>query len=188
MDDLCMSGRTGAVTFLWMWAVMMIPMMLPSLVPALRRYRAATGAAIAGFAYFAVWTAVGLAVYPLDMALSSIEMRVPVVAGIVMVIAGAWQFTAWKARRLACCHAAHDARQAAPSTPWRDGLRLGIHCVACCGNLMAGLLAMGMMNVSAMVAVTVAITTERFVPRAARVIGVAAVAAGLLMIGQAASA
>jgi len=53
---------------------------------------------------------------------------------------------------------------------------------------MAGLLAMGMMNVSAMVAVTVAITTERFVPRAARVIGVAAVAAGLLMIGQAASA
>ena len=121
MDDLCLSGRTGAVTFLWMWAVMMIPMMLPSLVPALRRYRAATDAAIAGFAYFAVWTAVGLAVYPLDMALSSIEMRVPVVAGIVMVIAGAWQFTAWKARRLACCHAAHDARQAAPSTPWRDG-------------------------------------------------------------------
>jgi len=111
----------------------------PSLVPALRRYRAATDAAIAGFAYFAVWTAVGLAVYPLDVALSSIEMRVPVVAGIVMVIAGAWQFTAWKARRLACCHAAHDARQAAPSTPWRDGLRLGIHCVACCGNLMAGL-------------------------------------------------
>ena len=46
----------------------------------------------------------------------------------------------------------------------------------------------GMMNVSAMVAVTVAITTERFVPRAARVMGVAAVAAGLLMIGQAASA
>src|SRR5262250_9878 len=35
--------RGAAVTFLTMWVVMMVAMMLPSLVPMLRRYRQAVG-------------------------------------------------------------------------------------------------------------------------------------------------
>jgi len=89
MDDICMTGRTGmqaAAMFIGMWAVMMIPMMLPSLVPALRQLRTASAAAIAGLAYFVVWTAVGLAVYPVDTALSGIAMRAPIVAGMAIVL------------------------------------------------------------------------------------------------------
>ncbi|HZX96599.1 MAG TPA: DUF2182 domain-containing protein, partial [Myxococcales bacterium] len=64
-----MPGQTwtpAAVTFLGMWTVMMIAMMLPSLVPMLRRYREATAeadparlgvlTAIVGAGYFFLWT------------------------------------------------------------------------------------------------------------------------------------
>lgn len=185
MDDMCMTGRTGtqaAAMFLAMWAVMMIPMMLPSLVPALRHLRTASAAAIAGLSYFAVWTAVGLAVYFLDTALSGIAMRAPVVAGIAVMLGGMLQFTAWKARRLACGQAFHAS--ANPSA-WRHGLRLGVDCVASCGNLMAVLLVVGIMNLVAMALVTVAITVERRVPASARAIGAAVVTVGALMIVQA---
>jgi len=185
MDDMCMTGRTGtqaAAMFIGMWAVMMIPMMLPSLVPALRQLRTASAAAIAGLAYFVVWTAVGLAVYPVDTALSGIAMRAPIVAGMAIVLAGMLQFTAWKARRLACGQALQSS---ANPLAWRHGLRLGVDCVASCGNLMAVLIVVGMMNLVAMALVTVAITVERRMPASARIIGAVVVAAGALMIVQA---
>ena len=185
MDDMCMTGRTGtqdAALFLGMWAGMMIPMTLPSLVPALRCLRTASAGAIAGLAYFVVWTALGFAVYPLDVAWSWIAMRAPIVAGMAVVLAGMLQFTDWKARRLACGRALHAS--ANPSA-WRHGLRLGVDCVASCGNLMAVLLVVGMMNLVAMALVTIAITVERRVPTSARPIGTVVVAAGALMILQA---
>src|SRR5262249_18958411 len=56
----------AAASFLGMWVVMMVAMMLPSLVPMLYRYREAVGrvsdsrldrlTALVGFAYFFVWT------------------------------------------------------------------------------------------------------------------------------------
>src|SRR5258706_73528 len=71
-----MPGQTwagAAASFLGMWAVMMVAMMLPSLVPMLWRYRQAvarTGetrlgrlTAIVGLGYFAVWTMVGMGTF-----------------------------------------------------------------------------------------------------------------------------
>src|SRR5580700_3777350 len=73
----------AAATFLGMWIVMMVAMMLPSLVPMLARYRqavAATGATrlgsltlIVGVGYFLVWTLVGLATFPLGVLLAGIQ-------------------------------------------------------------------------------------------------------------------
>ena len=175
MDDLCIAGRGGTqalAAFVGMWAVMMIPMMLPALAPALLRYPNVRGATIAAFGYFAVWAAVGLAAYPI----ASIALRFPAAAGVAVVTAGLLQFTAWKARRLACCRASQASGNA-----WVHGLRLGIDCVACCGNLMVALVAVGMMNVAVMVATAVAITAERLAPRLARPIGAIVVGAGLWM-------
>src|SRR5215813_901814 len=72
-----MPGQTwpvAAASFLGMWIVMMVAMMLPSLVPMLRRYRkavAGTGetrlgrlSALVGVSYFFVWTVVGMVVFP----------------------------------------------------------------------------------------------------------------------------
>ena len=57
-----------------------------------------------------------------------------------------------------------EALAADAGTAWRHGLGLGVHCVCSCANLTAILLAVGVMNVVAMVLVTIAITVERMAP------------------------
>jgi predicted metal-binding membrane protein len=75
-----------------------------------------------------------------------------------------------------------------PRTAWRHGAWLALQCGQCCGNLIAVLLVLGVMDVGAMAAVTAAITLERAAPsgeRAARAIGAAVVAAGLFLVARA---
>ena len=65
------------------------------------------------------------------------------------MIAGAVQFTAWKARRLACCREAPGrgrAARAGAGAAWRYGwLRQG-RCILCCANLTAIVLVVGVMD------------------------------------------
>jgi predicted metal-binding membrane protein len=149
--------------------------------------------------YFIVWTAFGMAVFPLGVALAAVEMQlpalahsVPIAAGVVVLIAGALQFTAWKAHHLACCRQAHrqDPTAAVDAhTAWRHGLCLGLHCSYSCLNLTAILLVFGLMDLRAMAVVTAVITVERLAPageRAARTIGAVVVGAGVLLIMRAA--
>ena len=206
-----MPGATwpvAAASFLGMWVVMMVAMMLPSIMPMLWRYRRAvdgTGeirlgllTTLVGVGYFCVWAALGLAVFPLGVALAAVEMHepalaraVPIAAGVVVLIAGALQFSAWKTYELACCREAPGlgvALRADAGTAWRHGLRLGLHCSACCAGLTAILLVIGVMDLRAMAVVTAAITLERLAPageRVARIIGAIVVAAGLLLIVRA---
>ena len=206
-----MPGQTwlgAAASFLGMWAVMMVAMMLPSLVPMLWRYRQAVGGSdetrldrltvLAGVGYFFVWIMFGVAAFPLGVALAAIEMQqpaiarvVPIAVGAIVLLAGFLQFTAWKARQLACCRQAPGRGRTLPAdagTAWRHGLRLGLHCSYCCAGPMAILLVIGVMDLRAMAVVTAAITVERLAPageRVARAIGVVAVGAGLLLIAQA---
>src|SRR5262245_9535058 len=207
-----MPGQTwpgAAASFLGMWVVMMVAMMLPSLVPMLWRYRqavAGTGetrlgrlTALVGVGYFFVWTVFGMAAFPLGAALAAIEMQqpalaraVPIAVGAVVLIAGVLQFTAWKAHHLAGCREAPGRGRAVPAeagTAWRHGLRLGLHCAYCCAGLTAILLVVGVMDLRAMAVVALAITVERLAPageRIARVTGALVVAAGLLLIARAA--
>jgi predicted metal-binding membrane protein len=116
-----MCGQTwldAAVSFLGMWVVMMVAMMLPSLMPTLWRYRQTIGTtdmarrhrltALIGVGYLFVWTLCGLCIYPLGVGLSAVEMWLPTLVriepfttGLVVLIAGSLQFTAWRARRVA---------------------------------------------------------------------------------------
>lgn len=193
------SWAGAAAAFVAMWTVMMVAMMLPSLVPMLERSRrAGMPAALVAAGYFTVWSALGVAVFPIGVALTAAEMRVPALArvvpigaGVVVVLGGVVQLSAWKARHLRWEHAegkgAHPPSADAP-TAWSHGLRLGLHCVYCCAGLTASFLALGVMDLRAMLVVTVAITAERFAPagaRVARAFGFVAVAAGSLMIARA---
>jgi len=165
---------------------------------------------LAATGYFCVWSLIGLAVFPLGTALAAVAMQlhavataVPLLTGAVVVVAGAVQFTAWKARHLACCsalplcrslsvdaHAHADVHaDADAAAAWRFGLRLGLHCCYCCANLTVILLVIGVMDLRAMVAVTMAITLERLAPageKLARAVGIAIVGIGLLLIAEAA--
>jgi predicted metal-binding membrane protein len=147
--------------------------------------------ALAGVAYFVVWAVFGLALYPAGVALAAVEMRhqaiaaaVPMAAGMVVLMAGVFQFTSWKAHHLACCRQAPSDAAA-----WRFGLRLGLHCIRGCVGLTAILLVMGIMDWRAMAVITAAITAERVAPageRLARAIGAIAAGAGLFLIARAA--
>jgi predicted metal-binding membrane protein len=205
-----MPGQTwpgAAATFLGMWVVMMVAMMLPALVPMLRRYRqavATTGArhlgrltALVGAGYFFVWTVFGITAYPLGIALAAIEMQqpwlaraVPFAVGVVVLAAGVFQLTPWKARHLACCREAPGPGRTLPAdagTAWRHGLRLGLHCSQCCAGLMAILLVVGVMDLGAMAVVAAAVTIERVAPageHVARAIGAVVVGAGLFLMAR----
>ncbi len=211
MAWMCMPGQTwpeAAASFLAMWVLMMVAMMMPSLVPMLSRYRRAvrvederrlaTLTAIAGAGYFFAWTVIGAAVYPVGVVLASAEMRshmvarvVPLAAAVVWLLAGGMQLTPWKRRALAHCRDAPCGRSlpADARTAWSHGVDLGVHCGRCCAGLMAVLLVTGVMDVGAMVVVAAAITVERIAPRPeviARATGLLLVATGLLAVARAA--
>jgi predicted metal-binding membrane protein len=212
MPWLPMPGQTwpgAAASFLGMWVAMMAAMMLPSLAPMLWCYRQAVAGpgkvrlghltALVGAGYFLVWAVLGLPVFALGALVAAAEVRLPLLpriapmaAGTLVLIAGTLQFTAWKANRLACCRAAPGCGRplrADAGAAWRHGIHLGLQCACCCGNLMAILLAVGVMDPRAMAVVTAAIAVERLAPagtRAARATGAIAVAAGLLLTVRAA--
>lgn len=198
----------AAASFMGMWTVMMVAMMLPSLLPMLGRCRRAIGTSdttsvgrfvgMSAVAYFMVWAAFGALAFALGSALASLTMQVPalsravpIVSGALVVIAGAAQLTDWKFRQLACCRQMpeHGERlRADAATAWQLGWRFGLHCSGCCANLIAILLIVGVMDLRAMVLVTIAITLERVcrpTQRIARTIAAVIIAAGLLLIARA---
>jgi predicted metal-binding membrane protein len=197
-----------AASFLGMWIVMTMAMMLPSLVPMLLRYRRAVGrtgttqlaplTTLVAVGYFFVWAVWGMAIFPLGAALAEVQMRhsalarvVPLVTGAAVVIAGMIQFTAWKSHHLARCREepVHGARLTADGpTAWRQGLRFGLHCVSSCANLTAILLVLGVTDVRAMALVMAAVTAERLAPsgeQVARAIGALILGMGVVLIARA---
>lgn len=199
-----MCGQTwagAAASFLGMWTLMMMAMMLPSLVPVLWRYQLALGAhrkpnaalmtGVAGLGYFAVWTLLGALIFAAGAALVQALLRVPllggagpVATGVLVWLAGVFQFTRWKSHHLGCCRRAASPAPARPGAAWRHGVRLGLHCCAACAGWTVLLLALGVMDMGAMALVAAGITAERLLPqgeRIARAAGALAMAAGILL-------
>lgn len=206
-----MPGQTWAgsgASFLGMWVVMMAAMMLPSLVPALWRYREMIGATDATrvgrltavvVGYLFVWTVLGAMVFPFGVALAELQMRqpafarvAPVIAGAAVLFAGLLQLSPWKARHLALCRDVRGGDGALATdagAAWRDGLQLGARCSRSCAGLMAVVLILGVMDIRVMAAATIAISAERLAPggvRVARIVGVIIVAVGFMQIARAA--
>jgi predicted metal-binding membrane protein len=195
------SWPDAMASFLSMWATMMVAMMLPSLGPMLWRYHQVAGPSamtLIGMGYFFVWMLLGVFAFALGITLAAVLMHqpalahaVPVVAGIVVLLASTLQFTRWKAHQLACCRVSAECCHRLPVNAvaaCRQGLRLGLHCCACCSGLTAVLLVIGMMDLRAMAAVTAAITAERLAPAGKRVagaIGIVGVGAGVVLIARA---
>ena len=150
----------AALSFLGMWVVMMIAMMMPSLVPMLIHYRQTIGTqrhgrvglltVLVAAGYFFVWTVFGIVVFPMGVALAAAAMylpalsrAVPIVVGVVVLVAGLLQFTGWKAKQLACCRHAAGCNSSIPASmgkAWLQGLRFGLHCSQCCFGLIIILL------------------------------------------------
>jgi predicted metal-binding membrane protein len=188
------SWAGAAASFTGMWVVMMVAMMSPSLLPAWRGYRPGQTVA-AGAGYFFVWTVLGAIIFALGAALTQVLLQmntvaraVPALSGLVVLLAGAFQFTAWKAHHLSCCRQQPAQLPIHAGTAWRHGLRLGRHCVFSCAGLTTLLLVFGVMDLWVMVIVMALITAERLAPDGKGVAcaaGAVAMAMGLLMSARA---
>jgi len=206
-----MPGKTwtaSAAIFLLAWLAMMMAMMLPSTLPMLLNYRRSLitpNPARAGFlllltagGYFFVWLAVGAVVYVTGVILALAEMKssgfsrvVPLLSGATLALAGCIQFTSWKMTALRQCRCADVSlvllADGEIRVAWRHGLSQGVSCTVCCSGLMLTLLALGAMNLTIMTIVAGLIAMEKLLPKPeviARISGIAAVGAGLVMMAQ----
>jgi predicted metal-binding membrane protein len=200
MTWMRMPGQTwfgAAASFIGMWIVMTLAMMLPSLVATLWRCRDRLTALVA-IGYFVVWTGVGLVAFPLGVMVTTIAMQQPALAravpsaiGLIVLVAGAFQFSERKVRYLECCRKASEPIGALPMNvrgAVGRGIRLGLHCCYCTAGYTAILLVAGVMDLRAMALVTAAISAERLAPSARRVsraLGALLAAAGLFLVARA---
>jgi len=187
----------AAASFVGMWIVMTLAMMMPSLAATLWPYRDRLTALVA-IGYFFVWTVVGLVVFPLGVTVAAIAMHQPALAraapitvGFVVLVAGAFQFSERKARHLECCRKPPGPIGAPPMNvrgAFGRGIRLGLHCCYCTAGFTAILLVAGVMDLRAMALITAAISAERLAPSGRRVsqgVGVLLTAAGLFLVARA---
>jgi predicted metal-binding membrane protein len=155
------------VLLMWtMWAVMMAGMMIPSAAPMIRSYATTirsertphhgstplfvTGYLVAWAGFAVAATAVQWLLHDLALVNAMGTSTSQWLAGLLLVAAGAYQFTALKDRCLSKCRTPLGFLLGS----WRDGntgaLILGMHhgslCIGCCWALMALLFVLGVMN------------------------------------------
>jgi len=193
-----------------MWAVMMVAMMTPSASPMILMYSKisrqrdkdrnpllATGVFVVG--YLIVWSVfsatAALAQWGLHSATLLSPTMVstsPVLGGVLLIAAGAFQFSRLKYACLSHCRTPMGFFL----TEWRDGsrgalkmgLRHGKFCVGCCWLLMALLFVAGVMNLLWVALIAAIVLVEKVAPagyRVGRAIGLVTIGWGIWMVAAA---
>lgn len=196
-----------------MWWVMMVAMMVPSAAPtillftAIKRRQATTDSPVVASwlflaGYVVIWAGFSLVAVSLQWGLDQAGLlsgmmasTSTVLAGIILLTAGLYQFTPLKH---ACLHYCQSpimflSRYWKPGTlgAFRMGLLHGGYCVGCCWFLMALLFVAGVMNLAWVAAVAIYVAFEKLLPRSqwlSRAAGVALIVAGVLFLAFGATA
>ena len=200
-----MAGMTGTMglgllVFVPMWTLMMAAMMLPSVTPVATLYartvQANRTARIAGLVagYLLVWVAAGLPAYGLAWLTGRLTGMHPgaahILAVAVFAAAGLYQLTPLKDRCLSHCRSPlglllHYGSYRGKTRDLRVGVHHGGYCLGCCWALMVILIAVGVMNIAAMVGLAALILIEkvwRWGPQASRLAGIALLALAVATI------
>ena len=111
------------------------------------------------------------------------------VGGVVLIGAGLFQFSPFKAACLRHCRSPLgfflERWDDGPAAPWLLGVRHGLFCLGCCWALMAVVFAVGIMSIVWMAVLAFAILLEQVAARGrdlSRVIGVSLIVWGLVRI------
>ena len=171
-----------------MWAVMMIAMMLPSAAPMIltfaavarnrrRAERPYVPVAVFAAGYVVIWcifsllAAVGQWLLHREALLApSMASGSAILAGVLLLMAGVFQFTPLKRTCLKHCRAPLEFIMTRWREGWRGAFGMGIEhgafCAGCCWALMALLFVLGVMNILWIAALTMLVALEKMVPRA----------------------
>jgi predicted metal-binding membrane protein len=182
-------------TFMVAWQVMIAAMMLPSSLPLVRLFAAASAgqprprAALAGFlgGYALVWSAFGAVALSFDLGIHAAVDASPwlhdqewLLGGFVLALAGAFQFTKLKDACLDKCRHPGAFILRFYERGARGGLLLGarhgLFCVGCCWALMLVMFAAGVANLLWMALLTALMVHEKTRPAGRRAVPVTGVA------------
>jgi predicted metal-binding membrane protein len=194
----------GLTLFIVAWQLMIVAMMLPSSLPLVRMFRVVSvrqahpRQALIGLlgGYAAVWTGFGVAAFVVDIgvhrtvdAVPWLQARPQLIAASALLLAGVFQFTDLKDRCLREC------RHPGPflMTRYRRGrgaavglgISHGLFCLGCCWALMLVGFAAGVANLWWMAALTAVMVYEKTARDGQRIVtpvGLALLAAGLLVL------
>jgi predicted metal-binding membrane protein len=189
-----------------LWVAMAIAMMLPTAVPMISAYvqicETATTKSIKTVSpfvliagYVCVWLVFALGAAVVQVGLLRISLQFPQVAfmqqgaaSLLLVSAGAYQFTGLKQACLAKCRAPLNFFFANWSDRTKDifklGLNQGLFCLGCCWALMLLMFVSGIMNIMWMVALAVLMVIEKTLPKPdgfRRITGFALIAWGAMV-------
>jgi predicted metal-binding membrane protein len=194
-----------------MWAVMMIAMMTPSAAPMILMFTAVnrrrqkqqapyvpTSVFLLG--YLVVWAAFSGLASAAQWGLHSVSLlspvmvasTTPVLGGILLLVAGIYQWTPLKHACLSKCRSPLGF----VLNEWREGrwgaflmgIKHGSYCTGCCWSLMALLFVAGVMNLLWVAAIGGFILLEKTAPAGQRVgqaAGVLMIAGGVVLLGLA---
>ncbi len=186
--------------FLVMWVPMMAAMMLPAVAPLAAVYsrtvRTRRSVRLTAFAlgYLAVWAAAGLPAFLLVRGAGLLVEARPgaATAAAVAVYAtcGAYQLTAWKDRCLQHCRSPlalllHYGSYRGRLRDVAAGAHHGAYCAGCCWALFVVLVAVGVMNLAAMLVLAGVVVLEKLWSRGvtfSRAVGVLALVLAVAVI------
>jgi predicted metal-binding membrane protein len=186
------------LSFLGVWTLMMAAMMLPAVSPVaslyVRSFERPGGLRLAEFTigYLLVWAAIGLPAFGVALAADSLAMTVPgavrwTAVGVLLAVA-VYQLTPLKRLCLKHCRSPlsqllHYAGYQGKLRDLRVGGHHGLYCAGCCWPLFLLLVAVGTMNLVAMLVLTAVIAAEKLLPHGLAISR--AVAAGALALAVA---
>jgi len=198
---MAMPLQMSVVVFLGMWTTMMVAMMFPTIAPIVLLHRLVvrrrgegvmpTVAFVGG--YLSVWALVGAVPLALLIGFQHLSGDSPWVlrlAGGILLVAGAYQFTRWKEACMRACRSplsflsTHDFGSGAEGA-FRVGFSHGLYCLGCCWALMGVLFVVGLMNLAWMAVITVIFVAEknlRIGVSLTKVVGVGVVLLGVAVL------
>jgi predicted metal-binding membrane protein len=166
-----------------MWQAMMVAMMTPAVTPWVVAYGRLVGDAAGSRAvgpslafasgYFSIWLAYSVAAAAVQMALTAAgwlgNSEPPrLLAAGILVAAGLFQFVPFRQACLTHCRSPLSYLLArvhgGPPAPFRLGFAHGAYCVSCCWLLMLTGVAVGLMNLAWMAALTIVVAVEQTAP------------------------
>ena len=175
------------VLLFFMWLVMMIAMMTPSVAPLIlifamvnrqrkQQNRPFVNTAYLMTGYFLVWAAFSLAATTLQWLLQQISLLNPemkttskILGSVILIATGTFQFTSLKHTCLEYCRSPLDFVHRHWKEGKRGALRMGIengfYCVGCCWMLMVLLFVAGIMNLLWVAFIALFVLIEKISPQ-----------------------
>ena len=202
-------SATDFAVVVLMWAVMQVGMMIPGAAPTIllyalvsrkRREKGGSVASVGAFVlgYVLVWSAFSVVAASAQWGLQQAALvsptmvsSSPILGGILLIAAGAYQWTPVKNACLGHCRTPMDFL----TRRWRRGaggatvmgIEHGAYCVGCCWVLMLLLFVGGVMNLLWIAAIAIFVLIEKVAPFGAatgRVTGILLILSGAAFIAQ----